>query len=92
MVLGRGFLYCVYDAKNIIHIIQRRQHGLDGTGGKTLPYLSLLPLKKQPHEIKILLPFMKVKSILCVSSLMCFYYYFPFLKQTITILPAYDLA
>jgi hypothetical protein len=49
MVLGRGFLYCVYDAKNIIHIIQRRQHGLDldGTGGeKTLPSLLLLPLKK----------------------------------------------
>jgi hypothetical protein len=40
MVLGRGFLYCVSDAKNIVHIIQRRQHGLDGTGGKkTLLYL-----------------------------------------------------
>ncbi len=50
VVLGRVFLYCVYDAKKIIHIIQRRQHGLDhldGTGGKkTLPYLLLLPLKK----------------------------------------------
>jgi hypothetical protein len=47
MVLGRGFLYCVYDAKNIIHIIQRRQHGLDGTGGKTtLPSILLPPFEK----------------------------------------------
>jgi hypothetical protein len=92
-------LYCVYDAKNIIHIIQRRQHGLVGWHGRQEDALLSLTstFKKTASRdeyffFKTLLPFTKIKSILCVRSPMCFYYYFPYLKQTITILPAYGLG